>query len=120
VADTKPTLEQQPARAIRSFSVAMPEAALDDLRRRIAATRWPNRELVEDRSQGVQLAAVQALFRYWADEYDLGRVQARLNALPQFTTAWEAPELFAAELRAAFPTGARRPFLTTIAEGGKP
>jgi pimeloyl-ACP methyl ester carboxylesterase len=86
VADIKATVGQQAATAIRSFSVAMPEAELDDLGRRIAATRWPNRELIEDRSQGVQLATLEALFRYWADEYDLGRVQARLNALPQFTT----------------------------------
>jgi hypothetical protein len=64
----------------------MPEAALDGLRRRIAAIRWPNRGFVDDRSQAVQLAALQPLSRYWADEYDLGRVQARLNALPQFTT----------------------------------
>jgi pimeloyl-ACP methyl ester carboxylesterase len=86
VATTKPTVEREATGAIRSFSVAVPETALDDLRRRMAATRWPNRELVEDRSQGVQLAAMRALFRYWADDYDLGRVQARLNALPQFTT----------------------------------
>jgi pimeloyl-ACP methyl ester carboxylesterase len=71
---------------IRRFDVDIPEEALDDLRRRIAATRWPSRELVTDRSQGVQLATLQALARYWASDYDLGRIQARLNALPQFTT----------------------------------
>jgi pimeloyl-ACP methyl ester carboxylesterase len=86
VADTRPPVEQQTTHAIRSFSVTVPEAAIDDLRRRVAATRWPNQELVEDRSQGVQLAALRAVFQYWAREYDLGRVQARLNALPQFTT----------------------------------
>jgi len=69
---------------IRPFHVDIPEEAVDELRRRIAATRWPSRELVADRSQGVQLEALQALARYWLDEYDLGRFAARLNALPQF------------------------------------
>jgi pimeloyl-ACP methyl ester carboxylesterase len=60
--------------------------ALDDLRRRLAATRWPTRELVDDRTQGVQLATVQEVARYWLDDYDMRRCQERLNALPQFTT----------------------------------
>ena len=64
----------------------VPQAAVDDLRRRIAATRWPTKELVEDRSQGVQLATVQELARYWTSEYDWRKCEARLNALPQFTT----------------------------------
>jgi len=71
---------------VRPFRVEVPDQALDDLRRRIAATRWPSRELVTDRSQGVQLATLQALTRYWASDYDLRSIQARLNALPQFTT----------------------------------
>jgi pimeloyl-ACP methyl ester carboxylesterase len=71
---------------VRPFRVEVPDQALDDLRRRIAATRWPSRELVTDRSQGVQLATLQALTRYWASDYDLRRIEARLNALPQFTT----------------------------------
>jgi pimeloyl-ACP methyl ester carboxylesterase len=71
---------------IRPFHVEVPEEALADLRRHIAATRWPSRELVEDRSQGVQLATMQALARYWSTEYDWRRCEARLNALPQFTT----------------------------------
>jgi pimeloyl-ACP methyl ester carboxylesterase len=66
--------------------VSIPPEALDDLKRRLAATRWPSRELVEDRSQGVQLAAMQAVCGYWSNGYDVGRVEARLNALPQFTT----------------------------------
>jgi pimeloyl-ACP methyl ester carboxylesterase len=74
------------AAAIRPFHVDFPEERIDDLRRRIAATRWPGKELVADRSQGVQLAAMQELARYWLDEYDFGRVEARLNALPQFVT----------------------------------
>jgi pimeloyl-ACP methyl ester carboxylesterase len=71
---------------VRPFQVEIPEEQLAELRRRIEATRWPSSELVDDRSQGVQLATMQALARYWTTEYDLGRVEARLNALPQFTT----------------------------------
>jgi pimeloyl-ACP methyl ester carboxylesterase len=74
------------AAAIGTFHVDVPEKQIDDLRRRIAATRWPSKELVADRSQGVQLAAMQALARYWLDDYDFERVEARLNALPQFVT----------------------------------
>jgi pimeloyl-ACP methyl ester carboxylesterase len=72
--------------AIRPFRVDMPDEAIADLRRRIAATRWPTRELVADRSQGVQLATNQELARYWTTEYDWRTCEARLNALPQFTT----------------------------------
>src|SRR3954469_24362278 len=72
--------------AIRLFKVEIPKAELEDLRQRVAATRLPSKELVEDRSQGVQLATIQELARYWVTDYDLGRVEARLNALPQFTT----------------------------------
>ena len=71
---------------IRTFSIEIADEQIDDLRRRIAATRWPSKELVDDRSQGVQLATIQELARYWANEYDFGRIEARLNALPQFTT----------------------------------
>jgi pimeloyl-ACP methyl ester carboxylesterase len=74
------------AAEIRSFQVEIPEEQIDELRRRIDATRWPTRELVADRSQGVQLAAIQNLARYWRSEYDWRRCEARLNALPQFTT----------------------------------
>jgi pimeloyl-ACP methyl ester carboxylesterase len=81
------TTESSPdAAAIRPFRVEIPEQALDDLRRRIAATRWPSKELVTDRSQGVQLATLQELARYWNTEYDWRACEARLNALPQFTT----------------------------------
>jgi pimeloyl-ACP methyl ester carboxylesterase len=74
------------AAAVRPFRIETPESALVELRRRIAATRWPTRELVDDRSQGVQLATMQELCRYWANDYDMHRIEARLNALPQFTT----------------------------------
>ena len=71
---------------IQPFRVKVPQAALDDLRRRIAATRWPTKELVKDRSQGVQLATIQELARYWTTDYDWRKCEARLNALPQFIT----------------------------------
>ena len=71
---------------IRPFRLDMPDEAVADLRRRVAATRWPSRELVADRSQGVQLATVQELARYWATDYNWGACEAKLNALPQFTT----------------------------------
>ena len=71
---------------IRPFEVHVPEEDLADLRRRIAAARWPSKELVDDRSQGVQLATIQELARYWTAEYDWRKCEARLNALPQFTT----------------------------------
>ena len=71
---------------IRPFRVDMPDEAIADLRRRIAATRLPSKELVDDRSQGVQLATIQELARYWAAGYDWRRCEAELNALPQFTT----------------------------------
>jgi pimeloyl-ACP methyl ester carboxylesterase len=71
---------------VRSFQVEIPEEELAELRRRIEATRWPSKELVADRSQGVQQATLQALARYWTSDYDWRKVEARLNALPQFTT----------------------------------
>ncbi len=71
---------------IRPFNVEIPEEQIDDLRRRIAATRWPTKELVPDRSQGVQHDALQALARYWETDYDFSRLEAELNAVPQFTT----------------------------------
>jgi pimeloyl-ACP methyl ester carboxylesterase len=74
------------ATEIRPFQLDVPEEQLDDLRRRIAATRWPSKELVDDRSQGVQLATTQALADYWATEYDWRACEAKLNELPQFMT----------------------------------
>jgi pimeloyl-ACP methyl ester carboxylesterase len=71
---------------IRPFRVRVPDADVDDLRRRLAATRWPTKELVGDRSQGVQLATIRELARYWTTEYDWRRCEARLNELPQFVT----------------------------------
>jgi pimeloyl-ACP methyl ester carboxylesterase len=81
------------ATEIRPFSVNIPEEALDDLRRRLAATRWPTKELVPDRSQGVQLATLQELARYWTSEYDWRKCEARLNSLPQFITEIDGVEI---------------------------
>lgn len=73
-------------KAIRPFRIDIPEAAVVDLRKRIASTRWPDRETVADESQGVQLAKIQALTRYWGTDYDWRKIEAKLNALPQFVT----------------------------------
>jgi Epoxide hydrolase N terminus len=72
--------------AIRPFHVNVPEAELTQLRRRINATGWPEREPVTDASQGVQLSTIQKLARYWATDYDWRKCEAKLNALPQFIT----------------------------------
>ena len=71
---------------VRPFRVDVPQESLDDLRRRIASTRWPSTELVDDRSQGVQLATMQELARYWTAEHDWRKAEAKLNGLPQFQT----------------------------------
>ena len=81
------------ATEVRSFQIKIPEEQIDDLRRRIAATRWPAKELVPDRSQGVQLATLQELARHWTSEYDWRKCEARLNALPQFTTEIDGVEI---------------------------
>src|SRR5919108_1805471 len=81
------------ANEIRPFQIHIPDEALDDLRRRIAATRWPSRELVTDRSQGVQSATIQELARYWTSDYDWRKCEAKLNALPQFTTTIDGVDI---------------------------
>ena len=78
--------ESSSSLAVRPFRINVPEEALIDLSRRVAATRWPDRETVNDQSQGVQLATIQELARYWATDYDWRKCEARLNALPQFMT----------------------------------
>ncbi len=81
------------ATEIRPFKVDVPEERLAELRRRIEATRWPSRELVDDRSQGVQLETLQELARYWTTDYDWRKAEAKLNALPQFTTQIDGVEI---------------------------
>ncbi len=78
---------------IRPFRVDTPGEAIADLRRRIAGTRWPSRELVADRAQGVQLATIQELARYWATDYDWRACEAKLTALPQFTTGVDGVDI---------------------------
>src|ERR1051325_677306 len=84
---------------IRPFHVDFSEEQVADLRRRIEATRWPTKELVDDRSQGVQLATLKALARYWTTDYDFGRVESRLNALPQFTTEIDGLQIHLTHVR---------------------
>jgi pimeloyl-ACP methyl ester carboxylesterase len=88
---------------IRPFEVHVPDQDLADLRRRIAAARLPSRELVDDRSQGVQLATVQELARYWAADYDWRKCEGRLNALPQFTTGIDGVDVHFIHIRSPHP-----------------
>jgi pimeloyl-ACP methyl ester carboxylesterase len=89
------------ATEIRPFHVEFPKEQIDDLRRRIATTRLPSRELVTDRSQGVQLATIEALASYWTNDYDFGRIEARLNALPQFRTEIDGVEIHFIHVRSS-------------------
>src|SRR6266576_3267858 len=90
--------------AIRPFTVPIvPQAALDDLRRRIAATRWPEKETVNDQSQGVQLATMQKLARYWATDYDWRKCEAKLKALPQFVTTIDGLDIHFVHVRSKNP-----------------
>jgi pimeloyl-ACP methyl ester carboxylesterase len=85
--------------AIRPFQIHVPDADLADLRRRIHATRWPDKETVTDQSQGVQLDKLQALVRYWGTDYDWRKVEARLNALPQFITTIDGVDIHFVHVR---------------------
>ena len=89
--------------AIRPFRVNVADEALGDLRRRIAATRWPDRETVADRSQGVQLAQLQELVRYWGTDYDWRKAEAKLNALPQFMTTIDGVDIHFIHVRSRHP-----------------
>ena len=87
------------ANAIRPFHISIPQDSIVDLRRRIAATRWPDKETVTDPSQGVQLAKIQPLVRYWGTDYDWRKAEAKLNALPQFITEIDGLEIQFAHVR---------------------
>jgi pimeloyl-ACP methyl ester carboxylesterase len=89
--------------AIRPFRVTIPEKELVELRRRLAATRWPTKERVEDRSQGVQLATLKELARYWATEYDWRKAEAKLNALPQFVTKIDGVDIHFIHVKSRHP-----------------
>jgi pimeloyl-ACP methyl ester carboxylesterase len=88
---------------IHPFEVRMPDEDLDALRRHLAATRWPSRELVADRSQGVQLATITELARYWATDYDWRAFEAKLNALPQFTTEIDGEDVHFIHVKSPHP-----------------
>jgi hypothetical protein len=89
---------------VRPVRVDVPQEAIDDLRRRIETTRWPSKELVEDRAQGVQLATLQALGRYWTTEHDWRKTERGFNEVDKggHLAAWEEPGIFTTEVRAAF------------------
>jgi len=89
--------------AIRPFRIDLPEAELIDLRRRIAVTRWPDRETVNDQSQGIQLAKLQGLVRYWGTDYDWRKAEAKLNALPQFMTTIDDVDIHFIHVRSRHP-----------------
>jgi pimeloyl-ACP methyl ester carboxylesterase len=89
--------------SIRPFRIQVSDEALADLRRRLATTKWPQRETVTDASQGVQLATMQKLARYWHTEYDWRKVEARLNALPQFTTSIDGIDIHFIHVRSKHP-----------------
>jgi pimeloyl-ACP methyl ester carboxylesterase len=89
--------------SIRPFSVNVPEEEIAELRRRIAATRWSDPETVDDRSQGVQLAKIQELVRYWGTDYDWRKAEARLNALPQFMTTIDGVDIHFVHVRSRHP-----------------
>jgi pimeloyl-ACP methyl ester carboxylesterase len=89
--------------AVRPFQVQMPEEALVDLRKRVQATRWPDKETVDDQSQGVPQARLQELVRYWGTGYDWRKVEARLNALPQFTTEIDGLNIHFIHVRSQHP-----------------
>lgn len=123
---------------IRPFQIQVPQAQLDDLRRRIAATRWPDKETVSDASQGIQLTRVQELVEYWRSKYDWRKAEAELNALPQFITKIDGVDIQFIHVRSKNPNalpvilthgwpGSMFEFIKTIgpltdpvAYGGKP
>ena len=101
--DSKQARVETKTDAIREFHVNVSESELVELRRRINATRWPDRETVSDATQGVQLATTQALARYWATEYDWRKCEARLNALPQFITEIDGLDIHFIHVRSKHP-----------------
>jgi pimeloyl-ACP methyl ester carboxylesterase len=102
-ASATPTAAETNDTAIRPFRVNVPGAALADLRKRLLATRWPDQETVSDRSQGVQLAKLQELVRYWSTDYDWRKLEAKLNALPQFITTIDGLDIHFIHVRSVHP-----------------
>jgi pimeloyl-ACP methyl ester carboxylesterase len=112
---TEPAAEKA---AVRSFHVNFPESELTELRRRIKSTRWPDRETVADPSQGVQLAVIQALARYWATEYDWRKCEARLAALPHFMTEIDGLDIHFIHVRSKYENAL--PLIVTHGWPGSP
>lgn len=102
-AATVPKTQPSPAEAIRPYKVHIPDEDLTDLRRRIQATRWPDKETVADRSQGANLADLQELVQYWGSGYDWRKCEARLNALPQFVTTIDGVDIYFIHVRSRHP-----------------
>ena len=93
----------QDPNAIRPFHINFPKEAVAEMRKRVAATRWPDKETVTDESQGVQLATMQKLARYWATDYDWRKCEAKLNALPQFITTIDGVDIHFIHVRSKNP-----------------
>jgi hypothetical protein len=94
---------REDSNAIRPFRVNVPKTALTELRRRLVATRWPTKELVKDRSQGVQLAKLKELVRYWVKAYDWRKVEKKLNAFPQFVTKIDGVDIHFIHVKSHHP-----------------
>ncbi len=105
------TEQSAPTSTIRPFTIDTPETQLDELRDPIAASRWPSKELVTDRSQGVQLEAIRELARYWATDYDSRKCEAKLNALPQFRTEIDGVDIHFIHVKS--PHAAAMPLIIT-------
>jgi pimeloyl-ACP methyl ester carboxylesterase len=103
VPSVTPTAAEDNSTAIRPFQVNVPKADLADLRRRLAATRWPTKELVEDRSQGVQLETLKELVRFWATDYDWRKAEKKLNAFPQFVTKIDGVDIHFIHVKSRHP-----------------
>jgi hypothetical protein len=103
---------------IRPFHISVPEDALVDLRRRIAATRWPDKETVNDESQGIRLAEMQELVRYWGAEYNWRNAEAKLNALPEFVTTIDGVDIQLIHVRSREPNAL--PLILTHGWPGSP
>jgi hypothetical protein len=103
---------------IRPFQINIPEDALIDLRQRIAATRWPDKETVNDESQGIQLEEMQALVHYWGNGYNWRNVEAKLNALPEFVTTIDGVDIQFIHVRSREPNAL--PLILTHGWPGSP
>jgi hypothetical protein len=107
VSAATPTVAENNDTAIRPFRVKVPQADIADLRRRLAATRWPDKETVADESQGAKLAKLQELVRYWGTDYDWRKAEAKLNTFPQFKTRIDGVDIHFIHVRSREPNALR-------------